>query len=159
MARKLWTAAVVLAVGCLVRAGVARALAGGNLTSPSISIPADGGKMDPVVERMYRVLAAHTKEFTGGYFLNAQSVLHFGGGTKTINALLDGLSKVDGATVTVRLAKGAGVTRLFDGEKGPCACSLEHMGWGSARAISVTVYLGSEGVDADELVLPAIQGR
>jgi hypothetical protein len=150
--------AVVLAIGCLVRAGVARALAG-DLAAPSISIPADGGKPDAVVERMQRVLTAHSKAFTGGYFLNAQSFLHFGGGTKTINALLDGLSKVDGVTVNVRLAKGPGVTRLFDGEKGPCACSVEHMGWGSARAITLTIYLGSEGVDADELALPAIQGR
>ncbi len=159
MSRKLGTMAVVLTVGCLVRAGVAGGAGGGDLTTPSIAVPADGGKPDPVVERMQRVLTAHAREFTGGHFLNARSVLHFGGGTKTINALLDELSKVEGATVNVHLAKGPGVTRLFSGEKGPCACSIEHMGWGGARAISLTIYLGGEGVDADELVLPVIQGR
>ncbi len=162
MSRKPWTMAVVLAVGCLVRAGVAHALAG-DLTTPSISIPTvDGkpdGKPDPVAERMHRVLLAHAKEFTGGHFLNAHSVLHYGGGTKTVNALLDGLSKVDGATVLVRLSKDAGVTRMLVGEKGPCSCSIDHNGWGDAQVISVTIYLGGQGVDADGLDLPPIRGR
>jgi hypothetical protein len=151
--------AVVLSVGCLARAGVAPTRSAGDLNTPSISIPYDGGKPDPVVEKMQRVLASHTKEFTGGHYLNAHSVLHFGGGTKTINALLQELSKVDGVTLHVRLAKGPGVTRLLVGEKGPCVCSVEHNGWGNAQQISVTVYLGSEGVNADDLDLPAIQGH
>jgi hypothetical protein len=158
MSRKPWTMAVVLAVGCLVRAGVALAAAG-DLTTPSISIPTVDGKPDPVVERMHRVLMSQAKEFTGGYFLNAHSVPHYGGGTKTVNALLDGLAKVDGATVLVRLSKGAGVTRMLVGEKGPCSCSIDHNGWGDDRAISVTIYLGGEGVDADGLDLPPIRGR
>ncbi len=158
MTRKLSMAAFVLAVGCLVRADAAHARAG-DLTRPSISIPVDGGKPDPVVERIYRVLAAHEKEFTGGHYLNALSVLHYGGGTKTINALLDELSKVEGATLHVRLAKEAGATRMLVGEKGPCSCSLQHNGWGNAHDISLTIYLGGEGVDADALDLPPIQGR
>jgi hypothetical protein len=162
MSRKLWTTVVVLAVGCLVRAGVAHARAG-DLTTPSISIPTvDGkpdGKPDPVVERMHRVLMAHAKEFTGGHFLNAHSVLHYGGGTKTVNALLAELSKINGAVLYVRLSKDAGVTRMLVGEKGPCSCSIDHNGWGDAQTISVTIYLGGEGVDLDGLALPAIQGR
>jgi hypothetical protein len=153
------TAAVVLAFGCLIPAGVAYARAG-DLSTPSIAIPGvgDDHKPDPVVQRIQRVLTSHAKEFTGGYFLNAQSVLHFSGGTKTVNALLDELAKVEGATLQVRLAKEAGVTRRLVGEKGPCSCSLDHNGWGGARAITLTIYLGGEGVDADALSLPAIGG-
>src|ERR1700761_2386060 len=123
MSRRFLAASVVLAVGILARAGVARALAG-DLNAPSIAAPSRGGKTDPVVERMQRVLSAHAGEFTGGHFLNTHSVLPFGGGTKAVNALLDELSKVEGATLNVRLAKGAGVTRMLIGEKGPCACSV-----------------------------------
>ncbi len=162
MSRKLWTTAVVLAVGCLAPAGRAHALAG-DLTTPSISIPTVGGKPDgkpdPVAQQMHGVLMSQAKEFTGGYFLNAHSVLHYGGGTKTVNALLDGLAKVQGATVLVRLSKDAGVTRMLVGEKGPCSCSIDHNGWGDAQVITVTIYLGGAGVDADGLSLPPIQGR
>ena len=99
------------------------------------------------------------KEFTGGHYLNAHSVLHYGGGTKTVNALLDELSKVEGATLYVRLSKEAGVTRMLVGDRGPCSCSLDHNGWGGARAITLTIYLGGEGVDADAVALPTIQGH
>ncbi len=160
MSRNLLATAVVLAVGCLARADVAHALAG-DLTRPSISIPVvgEGGKHDPVVERMHRVLDSHEKDFTGGHFLNAHSVLHFAGGTKTVNALLDELSKVEGATLHVRFSKEAGVTQMLVGEKGPCSCTLQHNAWTNAHDIGLTIYLGDEGVAAAALVIPTIQGR
>jgi hypothetical protein len=130
-----------------------------DLDEPSIAIPSDGGKRDTVVDRMQRVLTAHVKQFTGGHALNAHSVLHYRGGTKTVNALLDELSKVEGATLHVHLSKSAGVTRMLIGERGPCACSLEHNAWGNARTISLTIYLGDEGIDPDELLIPPIAGQ
>src|SRR4051794_862060 len=99
MSPKLATIAVVLALGWSARARVALARAG-DLDKPSIAIPAVGDDHTPdhVVRRMQEVLLSHAKEFTGGHYLNSHSVLHFAGGTKTVNALLDELAKVDGAT-------------------------------------------------------------
>jgi hypothetical protein len=129
MSRRLsMTAGAVLTISCLVSEGAARPMAM-DLDKPSIAIPSEGGKLDIVVERMQRVLAAHAKEFTGGTALNALSTLHFKGGTKTVNTLLDELSKVDGVTLNVRLSKAAGVTRMIVGERGSCSCSVQHNAW------------------------------
>lgn len=160
MSRRLSTIAAVLTIGCLICGDALHARAM-DLDKPSIAIPAvgDDHRPDPVVLRMQQVLTSHAREFTGGRALNAHSVLHFGGGTKCVNALLDELSKVEGATVHVRLSNGAGVTRMLVGERGPCSCSLEHNAWGDAHHISLTIYLGGEDIDPDALILPPIQGR
>jgi hypothetical protein len=151
------TAAAVLTISVLVSPLAAHAMAR-DLDKPSIGIPSAGGTRDLVVERMQHVLTAHAKEFIGGHALNALSVLHFGGGTKTINALLSELSMIEGATLHVRLSKNVCVTQLLVGARGACSCALEHNAWTNARHISLTIYLDDESIDADALLLPAVRG-
>lgn len=160
MRRILLAAAVGLAIG---HGGVAYGL-GGNLTGPSISMPGDPKtrELDPVAKKLAEALQAHTKDFTGGSFLNAHTVMYFGGKTRGVNALLDDLAKVEGATIQVRFSKEAGVTRwMFPGKDipadRPCDCEVDHMGWGGARAIRVTIYLGGGRIDPDALELPPIE--
>jgi hypothetical protein len=162
MWRTLLAAAVGLAIG---HGGVAHGM-GGNLDRPSIAIPVDPKtrETDRVAQKIAEVLQAHHKEFTGGSFLNAHSVLYFGGATAGVNALLDDLAKVEGATIRVRFSKAAGVTRwMFPGEDTPadrpCDCEVDHLGWGAARTLTVTVYLGGGRIDLDALNLPPIMGQ
>src|SRR5262249_5430665 len=56
---------------------------GGRLQRPGIAIPTG----DSTVAAMNTVFASHDKQYAGGHFINAHSVLNFKGGTKTINAL------------------------------------------------------------------------
>jgi hypothetical protein len=163
MFRKLLMVAALLAGACGIQGGSLYAL-GGNLERPSISIPTTGleGKLDPVVEAMHKVLTSQEKQFAGGHFINAHSVLHYGGGTKTINALLDGLAKVEGGVVRIRFEKGPGVARQpFSGKQQPekpCDCSIDHNAWANAREMTVTIHLGGD-IDIDELVVPPFEGR
>ena len=139
---------------------------GGNLDKSSISVPADPktGRMDPVARKVADVLRTHDKNFTGGSFINSASELYFAGGAKGVNALLADLAKVEGATVMVRLSKEAGVTRRWFPTPGaraesPCDCRIDHLGWGDARVVTLTVYLGGGRIDPDQLELPAVAGR
>jgi hypothetical protein len=148
MTRNAGSVACMILVACLARTDPADAWAG-NLQRPSISIPVVDGKSDPVGSRIYGVLAAHDKEFTGGFFINAHTELHYEGGTKTINALLAELAQIDGATLTVYFSKDVGATKWFSpvGMKDrPCDCSIQHLP-GGGRSISMTIYLGGQGVD------------
>jgi hypothetical protein len=161
MSGKLLIGIAVLAGGCVLGAKLVFARAG-DLDRPSISIPVFEGKSDPVAKRMSEVLATHRKEFIGGHYINAHSTLDFAGGTKTINALLAGLSKVEGATIYVHFSKDEGVShRLFGKAPGdrPCACSLDHNGWANAQAIGITIYVSNPDLDICQLTMPAIQGR
>jgi hypothetical protein len=162
MRRTFLAATIGLALG---HGGVAYGM-GGNLSRPGISIPADPQtkEMDRVAQKINEVLVAHQKDYTGGSFINAHSVLYFGGETKGVNALLNDLAKVDGVTIRVRLSKEAGVTRwMFPGKDTPgdrpCDCEVDHMGWGAARAVTLTIYIGGGRIDPDALDLPLISGQ
>jgi hypothetical protein len=74
---------------------------GGNLSRPSIWIPVDAQtkEVDRVAQKISEVLQAHHKDFTGGSFLNAHSVLCSGGGAPVLTALLGDLAKVEEATI------------------------------------------------------------
>jgi hypothetical protein len=156
---------VVVVVATIGHGGAACGM-GGNLDRPSIAIPADPKtkEMDPVVQKIAEVLQSHQKAFTGGSFLNSHSVLYFGGKTAGVNALLGDLAKVEGTTIRVRFSKEAGVTQWMFPIKDPpadlsCDCEVDHLGWGDARMITLTVYLGGGRIDPDTLELPAIVGR
>jgi len=163
--RPRWSRVVVLIlVAGTYAPGVAHAMAG-KLDRPGIAIPGSGadGKSDPVVLGMNRVLASHAKEFTSGYFVNSYSILHYEGGTKTINALLDELARSGGVTLDVRFSRSpTNVPAWFPGEKPAAAtwaCSIEHDAWGSARTITLTINLGADGLDLGGLLIPSIRGR
>jgi len=137
----------------------------GNLKRPGIAIPTTGadGQPDATVAAMNKVLQAYDKRYAGGHFINSHSVLHFNGGTRTINALLDELSKVEGAVLRVRFSKEAGSVNspFIDKAKQPqdCDCTIEHNAWGDAHELTVTIYTGSDDLDLDELVIPALRGN
>ena len=149
----------------LMQSGIAYAM-GGNLSTPSISIPGDPQtkQLDPVVKKMADALMAHQKMFTGGSFLNSHSVLYFGGGTDGVNALLADLAKIEGAELRIKFAKEAGVTEwMFPGKDlptgRPCDCKIDHLGWGAARLVTVTIFLGGSRIDPEALELPVISGH
>jgi hypothetical protein len=90
--------------------------------------------------------------------------MYFGGETAGVNALLGDLAKVEGATIQVRFSKEAGMTRwMFPGKDNPrdlpCDCEVAHLGWGAARGVTVTIYLGGRRIDPDALDLPPIMGQ
>ena len=162
MFRKLLLAAVAASTLAL---GADRANAlGGNLRSPQIAIPVTGeqGEQDATASAINKVFQSHQKEFSGGHFINAHTVLYYRGGTKTINSLLAGLSKIEGAVVRVRFAKSAGsVIQPFPGPQPPSEdtdVEIDHNAWADAQAIHITIYLGSDRVNLDELELPALRG-
>ena len=156
--RFLRLVAVVFAIGAVGMAGVALAMEW-ELRQPSIAVPADGEKPDVVVDRLQKILMGHSKEFIGGRALNARSLLHFRGGARTINVLLDELSKVEGATLFIRLSRSPDVLSMAIGKDGPGSCSVEHNGWSNPREITLTIHLDDKGLDPGALSLPRIQGR
>ena len=152
----------LLVIGLLIGiAGSAHGM-GGNLERPGIAIPTDATTKghDPVAKKLHDALTARQKDFAGGSFINAHTTLYYAGGADGVNALMRDLAAVDRATVRVRLAREAGEARLtFPSAKPvkPCDCKVEHNGWGDARVVTLTVFLGS--LDADKLELPAVSGR
>jgi hypothetical protein len=162
----MWRIFLALVVALALGHGGSAHGMGGNLGSPSIAIPADPQtqKTDPVAQKIAEVLQAHRKEFTGGSFLNSHSVLYFAGGTPGVNALLGDLAKIEGATILVKLSAKAGVTKwMFPGKDTPadrpCDCEIDHLGWGDARTLTLTVYLGGGRLDPDALNFPPIAGQ
>jgi hypothetical protein len=162
MRRTLVALVVVATVG---HGGTAYGM-GGNVNRPSLAIPADPKtkEMDRVVKKLAEVLQGHQKVFTGGSFLNSHSVLYFGGKTAGVNALLGDLAKVEGATIQVRFSKEVGVTRwMFPVKDTPadlsCDCEVDHLAWGDARTITLTIYLGGGRIQLETLDLPPIAGR
>jgi hypothetical protein len=164
MFRNLSIVAFVAIGLCLMETRPAFALRG-ELKRPGIAVPSSGPESQPdaTVAAMNKVLQAHDKEFAGGHFINAHSVLHFNGGAKLINALLDELSQIEGAVVRVRFSKEAGnvVSPFIDKARQPktCDCVVNHNGSGDGRAITLIIYTGGEDVDLDDLVIPEIKGK
>ncbi len=159
-----WTSLMTLGVW-IGLAGTALGI-GGNLHQPSIAIPTDPKTKapDPIAKKMADVLWSHRKDFTGGSFINAHSVLYFAGGTRGVNALLRDLAKIKGATIQVRLSREAGVTQwMFPSNNAPADqpgdCKIDHLGWGHAHVLTFTIYLGGGRIDPDKLELLAVEGR
>ena len=163
MIQKLVLAALLATFFYGITARNADAMAG-RLRRPGIAIPSarGDGKLDATVEAMNRVFGEHEKQFVGGHFINAHSVLEFASGVRTINKLLDELSKIDGAELRVRLSKESGVTDMqfaLAGEQSQhCDFTVDHNAWGNAHQVTITIYL-SDAVKLEELELPMIHGR
>lgn len=156
---------LVIVVSLLVIAGsIAREnvwAMGGNLKRPTIAMSRSDKKDRDFGEAVMSAFILRERHFTGGYFINARSVLCFSGGTKTINGLLEDLSRIDGAVLTVRFSKAAGTTPSLGPDKlqpgKPCHCSIEHNGAGFAHDLAVTIYLGNDDIDLEKLEIPPIR--
>jgi hypothetical protein len=160
LATSIATAVVGIAVfGIAVNRLYARA---GKLDKPEIAIGGADGTPDATGAAINRILLTHEKQFVGGHYINALSTLQFAGGTKTINSLLDELSKVEGAILYVRFSRGAEFVDALPGTGNPLPkpydCVIEHNAWTDAYSLSVTIYLGDD-VKLEDLAIPAIRGQ
>ncbi len=166
MLHKLVFAGLLAAVFCDITARTAAAM---GTRSPlarksPFPIPARTENATQTVEcEMNKALSEHASQFVGGHNVNAHSVLHFAGGTRTVNLLLDDLSRIDGAVLRIQFSKERGITERPFADRAeqpkPCDVKVDHNAWGSAREVIMTIYLGSDGVKLEDIVLPAIQGR
>jgi len=136
---------------------------GRDLKRPSIAMPGSGKKDRAFLEAVMSAFSLRERHFTGGYSTNARSVLCFSGGTKTVNGLLEDLSRIEGTVLIIRFSKAAGATPSLVPDKlkpgKPCNCTIEHNGSGFAHDLTVTIYLGSEEIDVEKLEIPPIRNH
>jgi hypothetical protein len=136
---------------------------GGDLKRPTIAMSRSDKNDRDFVEGVMSAFSLRERHFTGGYFVNARTVLCFSGGTKTVNGLLEDLSRIDGAVLNVRFSKGTGTTPSLVPDKlkagKTCDCTIEHNGEGFAHDLTVTIYLGGEDVDVEKLEIPPIRNH
>jgi hypothetical protein len=164
MLQKPVFAGLLAAVFCGITARTADAI-GMRLGKPGIAIPHTGenGKRDATVEAMNKVFREQASQFVGGHYCNTHSVLHYAGGTRTVNLLLDELSRIDGAVLQIQFSKERGITEMQFADRAeqpkPCDVRVDHNAWGSAHEVIMTIYLGGDGVNLEDIALPAIQGR
>lgn len=150
----------LLVIGLVIGVAGSASGMGGNLDRPSVAIPTVATGPDPVARKLHDALFARQKDFAGRSFINAHTVLFYAGGHDGVNALVRALAAVDGATVRVKLSKEAGEARLTFPSTTPvkpCDCKVEHNGWGDARVVTLTIYLGR--LDPAKLELPAVIGK
>jgi len=164
MLRQILIVAFVATVLCGTQTQSVHAMRA-ELKRPGIAIPTTGaeGQPDATVAAMNKVLQSQEKQFAGGHFINARTVLHFNGETKTINALLDELSKIEGAVLRVRFSKESGSigSPYIDKAKQPkiCDCAIDHNGWGDPHELTITIYRRGDNIDLDDLIFPEFRGR
>lgn len=162
MLRQLLLTAFITTI-CVIQTTTVEAMAG-TLRKPGIAIPSTGEerKLDSTAASMNKVFQSHEKQFSGGHFINTHTVMHFNGGTKTINALLHDLSEIEGAVLRIRFSKEADIftSRFVEQERQPKVTdfSIDHNAWADPHAITVTIYLGGD-VKLEDLNLPAIRGN
>jgi hypothetical protein len=159
--RQLLLTALITTI-CVIQTATVHAIAG-PLGKPGIFIPSagEGRKLDSTAAAMNTVFRSHGQQFSGGHFINAHTVLHFNGGTKTINALLHELSQIEGAVLRIRFSREADIftSPLVEKERQPRVsdCSIDHNAWADPHAVTITIYLGGD-VKLEDLNLPAIRG-
>lgn len=159
---------VVFVAGCQVLAPVVdlprvHAMAG-KINKPSIAVPMDEkGKPNPMVESLRKVFVDHEKDFANGRFINAHTVMNFRGDAKRLNRMIDELSKVEGAVVTIRFSNEDTAARMGtaggdDGDSQPCQWSIDHNGWADPNRLSLTVFLGDNTIRREDVIIPKRQG-
>lgn len=154
---------VVLTLGM---ARVAWGLAG-EITSPALACPvATNGDADPVVVRINHALKESTKSFAHGHFINAHTVLAFGGDTRELNAMLERLAKIDGVEISVRFSgnvKDSQPTqlalRVATDTPRDSAWSIDHSAWNDPHLLTITINLDAPSIDREALVIPNIVGK
>jgi hypothetical protein len=140
----------------------------GKLDRPGISIPVverDGESVhDPVVKAIDEVLKRKDWTFAGGYFVNWSTWLRYQGDAEELSAFLKALSEIDGARVTVTFARDSGkaISAPLEGADADAdwQWSVSHVNLEeNATLVVVTIYLGENGVDLEDVVFPPIHGR
>jgi hypothetical protein len=115
----------------------------GDLTFPSLSFSSEF----PEAFRTNVMAAISKKEckFLDGHFVNANTTLHYGGSTESLNHLLARLAEIDGVRVVVTFVK----------EPGGPAWTLSHLGWGSPGTLSVQINTAAASIEMEKLAITA----
>lgn len=118
--------------------------AAGDLTSPSLSMPAD----TPLALRTNLLAAISEREckFLDGHFINAWTTLNYGGSTEALNHLLARLCGYDGVRLVVTFVKEP---------EGP-AWTLSHNGNGDPGELFIKVNVAATTIDVGELEMTLI---
>ena len=128
----------------------------GQLKVPGIAIT----EGNATAAAMNQVLADHKQYFSEGHYINAHTVLHFDGGIKAINSLIERLSEIEGAEISIRIKRSEVLEskELIRSEKPEhqCECQINHNAWHNANSITIEIVPGS---DLEQLELPTILGR
>ena len=146
-----------LAIGCAATLLPTDALAwGAPLEHPSLAMPEglDAG-------RLMETLSRPDFTFVTGWFINAHTVMFYTGDADQLSAFLEAVTQHSRLAVHLRFSAevGEASSRFPLGERGvvtaPCQWSVDHQGWGTGDAITVTVFLGDGTIRPEQVVFPA----
>lgn len=121
----------------------------GELTTPSVALPADYPEADR--DRVNRVLASDKVEFVGGGWLNFLTRLDYRGDTEALNTFIGEMIECRGVSILVRFTQGG--DSCLDGG---LDWSISH--WAGQNEFQVTVNLDSKRIDLTALRLPDMHG-
>jgi hypothetical protein len=115
----------------------------GDLAHPSIALPEGTGKK--VREKIMSALNDEQCKFLEGHFINAHTTLHYGGGTESLNRMLNRLAACDYFRITVRFIK----------QESGAAWTVSHNAWANNEDLEIQVNLAAEGINLAKLDIPA----
>ena len=117
----------------------------GDLERPSIALPesTDQGWRDAVMQ----VLNDRSAEYLGGQFINANTMLRYGGDSESLSRFLAGLAKCPGTRIVITFTKDADAHWV-----------VQHHGGADARRFHIRIRTGTDGLPLEELRLPDIVG-
>jgi len=84
-------------------------------------------------------------KFLEGHFINAHTTLHYGGGTESLNRMLNRLAACDYFRITVRFIK----------QESGVAWTVSHNAWANNEDLEIQVNLAAEGINLANLDIPA----
>ena len=115
----------------------------GDLAHPSIALPEGTGK--EVREKIMSALNDEQCKFLEGHFINAHTTLQYGGGTESLNRMLNRLAACDYFRITVRFIK----------QESGAAWTVSHNAWANNEDLEIQVNLAAEGINLAKLDIPA----
>ena len=134
---------VLLASAVVLSARVQAHAMAGDLEHPSIALPE--GTPKAVRGQIISALNDEECKFLGGHFINAHTTLQYGGGTESLNRMLNRLAACDYFKITIRFIK----------QQSGVAWTVSHNAWANNEDLEVQVNLAAEGIQLEKLDLPA----
>jgi hypothetical protein len=133
-----------LASVAVLSAGVRAYAMAGNLAQPSIALPE--GTPKEVRERIISALNDKECMFLEGHFINAHTTLLYGGGTKSLNQMLNRLAECDYFRIKIRFIK----------QESGAAWTVTHNAWANNEDLEVQVNLAVEAIQVEKLDIPVL---